>query len=173
VKKLCLTGPESSGKTTLAQQLATHYHTTFVPEYARTYLQQTNGYYQQPDLLYIAQGQYHAQIASCLTAPLPHPDVVIWDTDLLVIKIWSEVKYGNCHPDIVAWWQRSLPSVYILCQPDIPWQYDELRENPNDRWELFSLYRQALDACGVPYLIVQGTPAQRMHQVLQTLPNLC
>lgn len=140
MKKIVVTGPESSGKTTLAQALAERYQVPWVPEYARTYLERLNRPYEEGDLLAIAQGQVQredklAQQTSRL---------LICDTSLLVIRIWSDYRYRRCDPWIEEQLVQRPVDHYLLCRPDIPWQPDPQRENPHDRAELFDRYRQAL-----------------------------
>jgi nicotinamide riboside kinase len=95
MQKIIITGPESTGKTTLAQQLAQHYQTVWVPEYSRDYIAQLNRSYEEDDLLEIAKGQVRREDEMVAKHT---PDLLICDTSLLVIKVWSKVKYQRCHP---------------------------------------------------------------------------
>lgn len=133
------TGPECSGKTTWSKWYADKIGAKWVPEYAREYLEKTGGKYQKEDLLEIAKGQYYL-----IEEALKINEQVVADTDLLTIKIWSEVKYNSVNQDIIDLWQKQLPQNYILCYPDIPWEYDPLRESPDSREELFKRYKQAI-----------------------------
>jgi len=163
---IVITGPESSGKTTLAAQLSAHWNSPCVAEVARSYLADKISY-QQTDLLKIAQNQYEKELAILSRKP----SRIVCDTDLLVIMIWSEVKYGNCDPWIYETFEKSLSERsttrgYFLCDSNIPWQADPQRENPNNRNELFELYLQKLKGYELSYTIVEGNPKQRFEQVI-------
>ena len=165
---LVTTGPESSGKTTLASQLADYWKTPLVSEVSRDYLKE-EGSYQQHDLLEIAK-QQHKQEQTVLSH---FPERIICDTDLLVIMIWSEVKYGHCDPWIYSTFensinQRTSSRHYYLCDSNIPWQADPLRQNPLNRDKLFSLYLQKLNEYELEYRIVKGEPRERLQQVLDS-----
>lgn len=161
-----ITGPESSGKTTLASQLADYWKAPLVQEIAREYLKGKDSY-QQHDLLEIAKRQNQHEQALLTQSP----EKIVCDTDLLVIMIWSEVKYGQCDPWISAAFennikQRTSNRVYYLCDYNIPWQADPLRENPDNRDELFDLYLQKLNKYELVHHIVKGDPEERLQQVL-------
>lgn len=165
---LVITGPESSGKTTLATQLADHWRTPLVSEASRDYLKGKDSY-QQHDLLKIAKQQYTQEqtVLSLL------PERIICDTDLLVTMIWSEVKYGHCDPWITSTFENSINQkassrYYYLCDSNIPWQADPLRENPHNRDELFNLYLQKIEEYELDYRIVKGEPRKRLQQVLDS-----
>ena len=145
--KIIITGPESSGKTTLCKALSTHFEIPFTEEYAREYLNNLESDYTQSHLLEIAKGQL-----------LSEHNAQILDTDLITIKIWSEYKYGNCNKWILEQIEKQKieKRFYLLCKPDIPWEAQPQRENPNDRVELFEIYKQELDNLGHNYFIVEG-----------------
>ena len=165
---LVITGPESSGKTTLAAQLADYWKTPIVAEASRDYLKGQDSY-QQRDLLEIAK-QQHKQEQTVLSLL---PERIICDTDLLVIMIWSEVKYGYCDPWIYSTFENNIKKNnfcrhYYLCDSNIPWQADPRRENPHNRDELFDLYLKKLKEYELDYRIVKGEPRQRLQQVLDS-----
>ena len=145
--KIIVTGPESSGKTTLCKALSKHFNLPFAKEYARGFLDELGRNYKQDDLLEIAKGQL-----------LSEHNTQILDTDLITIKIWSEYKYGSCNKWILNQIkkQKSENRFYILCNPDIPWEADPQRENPNDREELFEIYKKEIASLGHNYFIVEG-----------------
>jgi nicotinamide riboside kinase len=163
---IVITGPESSGKTTLASQLSDCWKSPLVPEVARDYLKGKNSY-QQHDLLKIAK-QQHKQEQTFLSHS---PERMVCDTDLLVIMIWSEVKYGHCDPWITTTFencieQKTSSRYYYLCDSNIPWQADPLRENPHNRDELFDLYLQKIQEYELDHSIVKGEPRIRLQQAL-------
>lgn len=163
-----LTGPESSGKTTLAKALAHRYDGIWVPEYARLYLDSTNGFYEESDLLAIAQGQTALEQALAFY----QPDFLFCDTGMLVMKIWSAVKYGRIHPWIDAQWHRNHYDLYLLCGIDIPWQEDPLREHPTQREYLYTWYLEALKRKKVPFLELQGSLEARLERVALMLAEI-
>ena len=145
--KIIVTGPESSGKTTLCNALSKHFNLPFSKEYAREYLEKLNSNYTQDDLLKIAKGQLQTENG-----------LQLLDTDLITLKIWSEYKYGSCDNWILTQIEKQKIEnrFYLICKPDIPWQADKQRENPNDREELFRIYKQELDVLEHTYFIVDG-----------------
>ena len=162
-----ITGPESCGKTTLARQIADRWETPLVKEVARDYLQGKESY-QKSDLLKIAKLQYAMEQESIASSP----EKLVCDTDLLVILVWSEVKYGSCDPWICETFencfsQKSLTRHYILCDPKIPWQPDRLRENSHNRDELFAIYLKKLTDYKLTYSIVKGKPHERLQQAVE------
>jgi nicotinamide riboside kinase len=170
---LVTTGPESSGKTTLATQLSGALAAPLVTEASRDYLTELyrgkRGYhYQQHDLLSIARLQYQRE----QHALNDRPESVVCDTDLLVIVIWSEVRYGNVEHDLARLFDQALAAnerSYLLCTPDMPWEADPLRENPRDREQLFERYRRKLDTLGVTYQVMRGNPDERLRAALYGL----
>ena len=145
--KIIITGPESSGKTTLCEQLSNHFNIPLTKEFARSYIDNLDRNYIIGDLLSIAKEQLKSELNSQL-----------FDTDLITIKIWSEYKYGRCDNWILDQIekQKTEKRFYLLCKPDIPWQADNQRENPNDREDIFKIYKQKLENLDHDYFIVEG-----------------
>jgi len=154
--KIIITGPESSGKTTLCKALSKHFNLPFSKEYAREYLEKLNRNYNQDDLLKIAKGQLKSE-----------QNTQLLDTDLITIKIWSEYKYGSCDNWILDQIekQKTEKRIYLLCKPDIPWEADPLRENPNDREELFEIYKKEIESLEHDYFIVDAE--NRLEKIIQ------
>ena len=166
--RIVITGAESSGKTTLITDLADHFGLSFTTEYARAYLIAKNANYNYSDLLTIAKGQHELIEENKNKILAIHLD----DTDLLTIKIWSEFKYKKCDPWIIKTLKNSKPDLYILCAPDIPWEEDPLRENPNDRQEIFKIFEHEIQELNVPYEIVSGLKHERLDQALSFINSL-
>ena len=158
--RISLTGPESAGKSVLAAQLAAHYGTGFVPEYARQYLEENGPAYTLPDLEAIARGQLAAEDAAALQATR----LLFCDTDLLVIKIWAENAFGTCPAWVLAELARPRYACTLLLAPDLPWAPDPLREHPDpaQRAHFYNLYRAELVSRGWPFAEISGPPAQRL-----------
>lgn len=159
IKKIVITGPESSGKTTLAEQLAEVFGTVWVPEFARQYLNDLGRPYVAADLLEIARGQVKLEDEMAAQAN----GLLFLDTSLEVIKIWSEVRFGKCEPWILKQLQARLPDHYLLCLPDLPWVPDPQRENPDNRDVLLGIYRRELNSLGVKFTKVSGVGSQRFQ----------
>jgi len=162
-KHIVITGPESSGKTTLTKALSKVLNTVYTEEYAREYLN-NNSSYRQDDLLHIAQGQLQKEKAN-------NNPIAIHDTDLITIKIWSEYKYNQCNPWIIEQieQQKSDNRLYLVCKPDIPWEADPLRENPSNRSELFEVYLSEIQNTKHPHFIIEGE--ERLEQALSKIQS--
>lgn len=163
--RIGITGPESSGKTALAKSLSEHFKVTDIPEFARGYLEERNGIYNQADLDEMANGQ--------LTAILDSRDsITICDTDFSVLEIWSAYKYGSVSKLINECVKKDLFDLHILCSPDIPWEDDPLRENPNNRDKLFVLYKASLETHNKNFIIVSGHHKKRIEKSLLAIDAL-
>jgi len=157
-----VTGPESTGKTTLAQSLSAHYDCPWVPEYARQYLHETDGKYDYRDLARISKGQYG------LKAQFEHamPEKLICDTGQEVLYIWSEYKFGKVDPDIKGKLALQKGALHLLCKPDITWEPDPQREHPLERNLLFRQYEKLLEHYGLDYNIVDGLGEVRLRNTV-------
>ena len=142
--RVSLTGPESTGKTTLAVQLAAHYGTAFAPEFAREYLAETGPHYTAEDLEEIARGQLAAEAAAEAEARASGQRIVFFDSDLLVIKIWFDHSFGSCPEWIMQAIARQHYDLVLLMGVDLPWQPDPLREHPYLRQQFYDLYQREL-----------------------------
>ena len=168
MRTIVLTGPESSGKTTLCQLLAVEYGTTWVPEQARSYLAALGRPYTYEDLTVIAERQLKLRDVRARRAK----GYLFCDTDMLVLKIWALEKYGRVPALIEEALQRRAPDAYLLCAPDIPYEPDPLRESEGRRAYLFALYETALREMEVPFVVVRGTLTERRAGVEAFLARL-
>ncbi|MCX6283165.1 MAG: ATP-binding protein [Bacteroidetes bacterium] len=162
LRKIAITGPESTGKSMLAQQLASQFETVWVPEYAREYLELNGPSYHEEDILAIARGQLEQETKALSKAS----GFIFCDTEFIVTKIWSEVKYGRCHPWISEQAVNHVYDLYLLCDIDLPWESDPLREHPGMRKELFELYCNELKEMGFPFFIVSGYGPDRLRNAV-------
>lgn len=171
--KICLYGPESSGKSTLSQKLSQHYNAPLVVEYAREYLQKLWDEEQKicrpKDLLPIAKGQ----IALENQAVAKGKNIIICDTDLLTTKVYSEAYYNGWCPELLH--KMALQNkydLYLLTYIDTPWTEDNLRDRPEAREEMFELFKSALDKHNKPYLLVKGSVEDRITQATRAINKL-
>ncbi len=171
--KVVLFGPESTGKTTLAKQLAEYYNTDWVPEYMREYLQEKWDAHKEvctyDDLLPIARGQMALENRCTKKAN----KVLFCDTNLLEIKVYSEVYYKGKVPDMIN--KISLENVYdlyLLTYIDTPWIADDLRDKPHQREEMFLRFKESLDDNNLPYVILEGDKISRFQKAKQIIDQL-
>jgi nicotinamide riboside kinase len=159
--RIAFTGPESSGKTTMATWCAQEFSLTYIDEYARTYLADQIEY-RQEDLDIMASKQVELWPNHGLIA----------DTEMHVFQIWSQVKYAEVSPMISELLKQQHFDHYFLCAPDIPWEADPLRENPLDREMLFGLYRDQLEKFGRSYSILTGNLEKRQELIKVSISEL-
>lgn len=157
IKKVAVIGPESTGKSELAEFLAAEFNTVWVEEYARRYLSKLTRPYGPEDLIDIAKGQISLEETVMEKANR----VLICDTDLHVIKVWSNFKYGFCDRRILEWIASRKYDFYLLTYIDVPWQEDPLREHPEQREQLYDIYLSEMRNQQVPFAEVRGSREQR------------
>jgi NadR type nicotinamide-nucleotide adenylyltransferase len=185
IKKIVIIGPESTGKSTLCEKLAAHYNTLWVPEYAREYLETNGTEYSYDDLLTIAKGQieledkvpgirYQEHIGhSPFTihhSPLTtHHSLLFIDTDLYVIKVWAEFVFKKCHNWILNHIAERKYDLYLLCDVDLPWTEDPLREYPEKktRKKIFLFYKELMINQSTPWCIISGNYEERLGKAIQ------
>jgi NadR type nicotinamide-nucleotide adenylyltransferase len=164
-KKFVVIGPESTGKSTLCEQLAAHYDTLWVPEFARQYLLTLGRPYNYDDLLIIAKGQIEEE--DRLVASLKTP-VIFIDTDMYVMKVWCEFVFGKCHPYILDQIVARKYDAYLLCNTDLPWVADELREypDPDARRRLYRMYKDLMVNQQTPWFDISGGYKERLEKAI-------
>ena len=171
MKRVVIIGPESTGKSTLSQELADHYATAWCPEYAREYLTEHGMNYTYEDLANIAQGQLALQERIATEAK---NGIYFIDTDLYVMKVWYEVAFNNCPTWILKQIAQREYDLYLLCDTDLAWAADELREYPDlkMRQQLFNMYKDIVINSGVPWCIISGTDAQRLQSAIAYIDRI-
>ncbi len=169
IRRIAVTGPESTGKSILAMQLADHYGTVWVPEYAREYINQLGRPYEESDILAIAKGQLqHEQEAEMIVEQVKNREKYLFsDTEALVTKIWSDVKYDRCDPWILDQVKTHVYDLYLLCDIDIPWEYDPQREHPELREHLFNFYHEELLEHNRNFRVVSGIGEDRLKNAIK------
>lgn len=171
--KIVLFGPESTGKTTLSEQLARHYNTVWVPEYAREYLQnkwnEERKTCEPKDLLPIAEGQMRLENKLSKKAS----KVLICDTDLLETKVYSEAYYvGHCDPILEKYAVQNTYDLYLLTNIDVPWVGDDLRDKPNERQRMFEQFKENLDKYDRNYITLEGNKKTRLKTAVDHIDRL-
>jgi NadR type nicotinamide-nucleotide adenylyltransferase len=172
MKKVVVIGPESTGKSTLCEQLANYYNTSWVPEYAREYLLQHGTQYTYDELLTIAQRQValeESHIAKAIDSK-----VLFIDTDQYVMKVWCKFVFGKCHPWILDQITKRNYDLYLLCDIDLPWVEDILREYPDlaPRQQLYKIYKNILTNQSVPWVEISGNYDERFQKAIHAVNDL-
>ena len=171
--RICLFGPESSGKSTLSRKLSQHYNAPLVPEFARDYLQDLWDKEQKicrpKDLLPIAVGQMKLENQAIEN----NPRLVICDTDLLTTKVYSEAYYEGWCPNLLSKYAlKNTYDLYLLTYIDTPWEADDLRDRPERREEMFMCFKNALEDNNRPYILLKGSVEERMLLATKTINRL-
>lgn len=177
--KIVTIGPESTGKSMLCTQLAEHFNTRWVPEYAREYLMKHGTKYKYDDLYSIAEGQIKGEesIITKLQSPQPstlNPKPLFIDTDLTVIKVWSEFVFNKCDNRILTQIANRPYHLYLLCNIDLPWVKDELREYPDleSREKLYHYYKDYLINQHIPWVEISGNYEERFQIAIDAAKGL-
>lgn len=171
--KVVLIGPESTGKTTLAQELATHYNTVWVPEFMREYLMDKWKTKKElidiSDLIPIAKGQIALEDKLKKKAN----EILICDTNLTEIKVYSQYYYDGFVPDIIETQATKREyDIYLLTYIDVPWEEDILRDRPHQREEMFALFEMELQKQKLNYRILKGNREKRFAEAVSVIDNL-
>ena len=171
--KIIVYVPESTGKTTLSADLAKHYKTAWVPEYMRSYLEEKWEQHQTPiskeDLIPIAKGQlaWEEKIASQVDK------LLICDTNLLELKVYSKYYYDGFVPDfILNNISKSDKEIYLLTNIDVPWEPDGMRDRPFDREKMFEMFENELKQNGFQYHIMKGNREERLQKAIKIIDKL-
>jgi NadR type nicotinamide-nucleotide adenylyltransferase len=182
LKKVVILGPESTGKSTLCEQLAAHYNTIWVKEYAREYLLKNGTSYTFENLLTIAQGQVAQEdLAINQLSIIPQddlgnhkPSTVFIDTDMYVMKVWSEFVFEKCQHWILNRIVERKYDLYLLCNIDLPWVKDELREYPDlkSREQLYHHYKDIMVNQAVPWVDISGNHDQRLQNAITAIDKI-
>jgi len=172
LRKITIIGPESTGKSTLCEQLAQSYATTWCPEYAREYLTEHGMNYTYEDLLTIAKRQLELEDkyteAVNINPARRKPNLLFIDTDMYVMKVWCEFVFGKCHPFVIEKIVERKYDLYLLCNIDLPWTKDPLREYPTEepRRVLYNMYKDILINQKTPWEEISGNYEQRLQKAI-------
>lgn len=167
--RVVVTGSESTGKTTLAGELAAHYGAVSAPEFARAHLDRKGSPLDDSDVEPIARGQIAGEDEAALRAS----GLLVLDTDLVSTVVYSRYYYGRCPEWIAEAARRRLAPLYLLLRPDVPWVPDgEQRDRPAAREELHRLFRYALEACRASYVEIRGSWPERRLRAIASIDAL-
>ena len=168
--KIAITGPESTGKSSLAESLAEIYGVKAIPEYAREYLSNFELPYTIDDIVKIAREQERLIKEKATTSD----EILIADTELLVCKIWTTFVFDEVSEFIQKAFDGQQFDLYLLCDIDLAWEADPLRENPSksERKQLFEMYRVALEQANYRYVIISGQGEQRVQNAIKAIDSL-
>ncbi len=169
--RVVVTGSESTGKTTLAAELAAALATRWVPEFARSYARQAQHDLTVADVEPIARGQRATEELAIAAwrdafAGATSPPPLILDTDLVSTTVYAEHYYGHCPPWILAEARAQLGDLYLLCEPDLPWEADGVRDRPAERHKLHVAFRARLREFGARVAPVSGSGPARLGTAL-------
>jgi NadR type nicotinamide-nucleotide adenylyltransferase len=167
--RIVVTGPECTGKTTLSSQLAKHYQTVYIPEYAREYIENLTRPYTYEDVVHIALKQREEDLEYQQQAN----GIIFYDTWLIITKVWFEVVFKK----MPSWLDETLKQktihLFLLCDTDIPWVPDRTRENGGImREKLFQIYRKEIEKYGLPFIIISGTGKERLERSIAAVDSL-
>jgi HTH-type transcriptional regulator, transcriptional repressor of NAD biosynthesis genes len=178
VTHVVVTGSESTGKTVLARELAEHFDTLWVPEYGREYAEQRGGILSASDIEAIAHGQiqladdYLRRLATRIGPEAPlggEPILLIHDTDLVSTTVYAEQYYGECPPWIMSAARIRLGNLYLLCDVDLPWEADGVRDLPHAREEVHTRFLQRLEEFRARTVLVRESGSERLQQAIAAI----
>jgi len=168
--RIAVTGPESTGKTTLAKQLAELYQAQYIPEFAREYVEKLPEHYTFQDVETIAR----TQVDQYLKTKVSPEKIFIFDTWLIITKVWFKWVFGSAPEWLEAQIQNCPVDLFLLCYPDLPWEADAVRENGGEsRMKLFEEYRKELTGYGFNFIEIHGVGNQRLNNADMAIRNFC
>ncbi|MGJ1388069.1 AAA family ATPase [Sphingobacterium spiritivorum] len=166
LKKIAVVGPESTGKSTIAQAIARHFNTVCVPEYAREYCKNLKNEYTLQDEV----NMYYGQIAlEDSLIPLSQHQILICDTTILTVKVWCDYLFGNTPEEVKNEIRHRDYDLYLLMDIDLPWEDDPLRDFPNEREHFLAVWKKELDSLEARYSLISGLGEERLKNALKAI----
>jgi NadR type nicotinamide-nucleotide adenylyltransferase len=160
--KIAIVGPESTGKSTISEQLADHYHTLWVPEYAREYCSKLTAPCTLQDELNIFYGQLDLE-----SQLMPNANkLLVCDTTFITVKIWCDYIFDRSPQEVLDKIPNHPYDFYLLMDIDLPWQEDPLRDFPNMRDHFMAIWHQELKALDASYAVISGSSKQRLENAV-------
>jgi NadR type nicotinamide-nucleotide adenylyltransferase len=167
ISRIVITGPESTGKTELAQSLAEKWGTVWIPEYARSYVEQLGRPYDYDDVVRIARYQVTQESGYLAKA---RNGIIFFDTWLIITKVWFDLVYGRCPGWVTEHIRSAEIDLFLVCNTDLPWIADPVRENGGDKREaLLKLYCEEIRSYGFNFEFVDGFGNVRIANALNAL----
>lgn len=165
IKKIAIVGPESTGKSTISAQLADHYHTVWVPEYAREYCAALTAPCTWQDEINMFRGQLALEAEF-----LPRANkILICDTTFITVKIWSDEMFGESPQEVLDELPKHLYDLYLLMDIDLPWQEDPLRDFPHMREHFMEVWHKELKALNAQYEVISGSDTERLRNAIEII----
>ena len=163
IKKIAVVGPESTGKSTISAQLAAHYNTVWVPEYAREYCAALTAPCTWQDEINMFRGQIELE-----KRILPQANkILICDTTFITVKIWSDYMFGDTPQEVVQELPKYTYDLYLLMDIDLPWQDDPLRDFPHMREHFMEVWHKELQALDARYYLISGSDTERLRNAIE------
>jgi NadR type nicotinamide-nucleotide adenylyltransferase len=162
ITKIAIVGPESTGKSTISHQLAQHYNTIWVPEYAREYCEKLSQPCTWDDEINMFRGQLALENRLISKAN----KLLICDTTFITVKVWSDYVFGKSPQEVLDEIPRHPYDIYLLMDIDLPWQEDPLRDFPHMREYFMEVWHNELKALGATYKTISGTDIVRLQNAI-------
>jgi len=163
IKKIAVVGPESTGKSTISAQLAAHYNTVWVPEYAREYCAALTTPCTWQDEINMFRGQIELE-----KRILPQANkILICDTTFITVKIWSDYMFGETPQEVVEELPKHPYDLYLLMDTDLAWQDDPLRDFPHMREHFMEVWHKELQALDARYYLISGSDKERLRNAIE------
>ncbi|MDF3077748.1 MAG: ATP-binding protein [Sphingobacteriaceae bacterium] len=167
IKKIAIVGPESTGKSTMSVQLAEHYHTVWVPEYARGYCEKLTEPCTWQDEINMFRGQLELE-----EELLPKANnILICDTTFITVKIWSDHMFGRSPQEVTDELPKHPYDLYLLLDIDLPWEHDPLRDFPDLREHFMDVWHKELKALDAEYVVISGGGAERLANAIAAIDS--
>lgn len=165
IPKIAVVGPESTGKSTMSAYLAEHYHTIWVPEFARDYCAKLTEPCTWQDEINMFYGQLDLE-AEML--PLAN-GLLICDTTFITVKIWSDYTFGRTPQEVLDELPKHPYDLYLLLDIDLPWEEDPLRDFPHMREHFMGVWLKELQALDARYVLISGTGDDRYENAVKAI----
>jgi len=163
--KIAVVGPESTGKSTMSAYLAAHYHTVWVPEYARSYCEKLTAPPTWQDEINMFNGQIALE-----KEILPNANkLLICDTTFITVKIWSDYTFGKSPQEVLNKLPKHPYDLYLLLDIDLPWEEDPLRDFPDLREHFMAVWQKELEDLKARYIVISGTGPERYERAIMAV----
>src|ERR1700748_3299701 len=160
IKKIAVVGPESTGKSTMSAYLAEHYHTVWVPEYAREYCEKLTAPCTWQDEINMFYGQLELEASITPEAN----KLLICDTTFITVKVWSDYTFGKSPQEVLDELPEHPYDLYLLLNIDLPWEEDPLRDFPHMREHFMQVWYKELNELNASYVLIEGAGPERYER---------